>query len=220
MTRGLHDGPVDSHDGTLATVDEGALVALALGDATHRARSRQAHEGALARFGDIGALTEASPERLRVELGMSPRRARAFAATCELARRARSARDRSLPRVVRSRGDVARWASARIVALEHEELWLLALDARCVLRSSRLLARGGQSGLAVSARDVLRTVLLEGASAFVLVHNHPSGDPTPSDEDRAMSARIEVAARACGLALVDHVVVAARGHASALSEAP
>lgn len=208
--------PLESHDGTLATLSDDALVALALCDAPHRSAAKMRLARALDRIGDIGSLADATPARLCDALGVSSRRALQFAAACELTRRARWAGERSSLRFLRSQEDVARWARPRLLPLAHEELWLLALDARCGFRAARKLARGGRSGLSVAACDVLRAALLEGAAAFVLVHNHPSGDPTPSCEDRVMSARIAAAADACGLSLVDHVVVASSGHASAL----
>jgi DNA repair protein RadC len=66
-------------------------------------------------------------------------------------------------------------------------------------------------------RDVLRTALREGASAFVLVHNHPSGDPTPSEDEVRFTAITGEGAGAIGVPLLDHVVVAQDGHVSLAS---
>ena len=68
----------------------------------------------------------------------------------------------------------------------------------------------------VSARDPLRIALREGASAFILVHNHPSGDPTPSVEDLEFTERMARAADVVGTPLVDHVIVAACASVSML----
>lgn len=68
--------------------------------------------------------------------------------------------------------------------------------------------------MGIRPSDVLRIALRLAASAFVLVHNHPSGDATPSAEDVAFTARISQAADVVGLPLVDHVVVARGGFAS------
>jgi DNA repair protein RadC len=67
----------------------------------------------------------------------------------------------------------------------------------------------------VGVRDVLRVALREAASSFILVHNHPSGDPTPSEEDVAFTRTIAAGAVLVGTPLVDHVVIA-REHASSL----
>jgi DNA repair protein RadC len=69
------------------------------------------------------------------------------------------------------------------------------------------VASGGIRGLHIGVRDVLRLVLREAASAFVLVHNHPSGDPTPSDEDAAFTRAAVEGADAVGTPPLDHVIV-------------
>ncbi|MBI2388956.1 MAG: DNA repair protein RadC [Deltaproteobacteria bacterium] len=112
--------------------------------------------------------------------------------------------------------DVERWARRRLVGLPHEELWALLLDARNRILGERMLARGGLHACALTARDVLRPVVREASSAFVLVHNHPGGDPCPSREDVAFTRRVHAAATTVGVALVDHVVVAREGHVSML----
>lgn len=69
------------------------------------------------------------------------------------------------------------------------------------------LAQGGMHGAGVSARDILRTALAGHASAFILAHNHPSGDPTPSREDVEFTRKIAEAARIVQVPLLDHLVV-------------
>ena len=133
----------------------------------------------------------------------------------ELARRARLARARPRPRMPHALA-VASWA-AWLAELDHEELWVLALDGRNRLRSSRRAAMGGLSGVHVAVRDVLRAALREGASAIVLVHNHPSGDPTPSEDDVRFTRVVAEGARAIGVPLLDHLVIAEEGHRSLAS---
>ena len=76
----------------------------------------------------------------------------------------------------------------------------LLLDARTHVVGQRMLARGGLHALALHARDALRPVVREAVSAFVLVHNHPGGDPCPSDEDVRFTQRIFAAAEVLGVA--------------------
>lgn len=109
---------------------------------------------------------------------------------------------------------VAAWACAQLGALAHEEIWLLALDGRHGLRGVRRVASGGRCRCATSARDVLRIALRAGAASFVLVHNHPSGDPTPTGEDARMTRELAQAAAVVGLPLLDHVIVGGERHTS------
>jgi DNA repair protein RadC len=136
--------------------------------------------------------------------------ANAVAAAFELGRRAEIARAK-IPERFDSAEKVAEWARPRLAYLPHEELWLLALDGRGHARATRCLARGGIHGAAVRAADPLRVALRVGASAFVLVHNHPSGDPTPSKEDVMLTMRVAEAARIVGIVLLDHIVVSKGG---------
>lgn len=139
--------------------------------------------------------------------------ARAILAAFELGRRV-VVEQAGTPRRFVSAADVAAWGQPRLGRLLHEELWVLALDARGNLRTSKCVARGGSHGLGLLPTDPLRVAVRAAASGLVLVHNHPSGDPTPSQEDIASTARIAAAAEIVGLRLLDHVVVARGGFAS------
>lgn len=135
-----------------------------------------------------------------------------LAAAFELGRRIEIARAKPPPKLT-SAAAVAAWAAPRLTALRHEELWMLALDVRGQLRAARCIAKGGLHGASVHAAHPIRAALRVDASAFVLVHNHPSGDPTPSNEDVTLTAHVGAAARITGLPLLDHVVVAREGFA-------
>lgn len=137
----------------------------------------------------------------------------ALAAAFELGRRHAVETSRPPARIA-SGADLAAWATPRLVPLAHEELWVLALDGRSHLRAARRIAKGGLHGLGARPADPLRAALRADASAFVLVHNHPSGDATPSREDVVFTASVARAAEAVGVPLLDHVVVARGGFSS------
>lgn len=138
-----------------------------------------------------------------------------LAALTELVRRLNSS-ERSATHI-RSASDVLLWASPRLVHLEHEELWLLCVDGNHVLTAAERVAQGGLHGCGVTARDVLRPAVRNAAAAVVVVHNHPSGDPTPSLEDVAMTEQLAQACNILGVPLLDHVVVARAGARSAVA---
>jgi DNA repair protein RadC len=93
---------------------------------------------------------------------------------------------------------------------------MLALDGRHGMRSARRVASGGIHGMHVAPRDPLRIAVREAASAIVLVHNHPSGDPAASSEDIAFTHAVADAARIIGTPLLDHVIIARRRTTSML----
>lgn len=135
-------------------------------------------------------------------------RALRVAAALELGRRAVQVTVVEASPFIPDHQGVVAWALPRLAPLDHEELWALALDGRHGLRAARRVASGGVHGLHIGVRDVLRVVLKEAASSFVLVHNHPSGDPTPSQEDIAFTRRVCDGAEAVGTPLLDHVIIA------------
>src|SRR5580692_6648534 len=120
--------------------------------------------------GGIGGLARAGIGELGQRAGMGPAKGARLAAAVEM------------------------WARPRLATLDHEELWVLALDGHHGLRAARRVASGGIHGLHVAALDPIRVALREAASAFILVHNHPSGDPAPSDEDIAFTRAVADAA--------------------------
>jgi DNA repair protein RadC len=143
--------------------------------------------------------------------GIGPAKATRVAAAVEFGRRALLGALAEEREVLDCFERVVHWAQPRLGTLEHEEVWLLSLDGKYGLKSARRIAQGGLHGCALLTRDVLSPALRDGASAMVLVHNHPSGDPTPSVEDIAMTNAIRAAAELVGVPLIDHVVVARTG---------
>jgi DNA repair protein RadC len=101
--------------------------------------------------------------------------------------------------------------------LETEQFRVLYLDRKNVLIADEEQARGTVDHVPVYPREVAKRALELNASALILVHNHPSGDPTPSQSDIDMTARIQAACEALGITLHDHLIV---GKSSELSFRP
>jgi DNA repair protein RadC len=146
--------------------------------------------------------------------GLGEARRTRLEAAIELGRRGAVRGGQQACQALASPSAIAAWGRAELGALSHEELWLLGLDGRHGLLAARRLAQGGNHGCAVTVRDIFRPALRVGASAFALVHNHPSGDPTPSIEDVRMTEEVARAGSVMGLPLVDHVVIGGERHAS------
>lgn len=106
-----------------------------------------------------------------------------------------------------SSAHAAEVAKRLIGDMPEEHLIAIMLDGKSNITGVVTIAKGGMHGLAIRAADVIRNAIACHASAFVLAHNHPSGDTTPSPEDRAFTDRVKEAGDAVGLPLVDHVIV-------------
>jgi DNA repair protein RadC len=107
--------------------------------------------------------------------------------------------------------DVARVYGHRLGGEVREVLLALALDGKNRVLAEVIVAEGGAHGVSLRPRDVLRPLLRIGASAFILIHNHPSGDPIPSEGDVLLTRTLQDCATAVGVPLVDHVIIAGRG---------
>jgi DNA repair protein RadC len=207
--RALHSGTE-----TLGDVD---LLAILLGTGTEGESAIAVAAQLLVSAGGLVGLSRVSAHALAAQRGVGPAKATRIAAAIELGKRSSLCQLERTPTTIGSFEEVADWARPRLAALEHEEVWLLALDGRNGLKSARRIAQGGLHGCALTPRDVLQPALREGASAIVLVHNHPSGDAGPSPEDVQMTRAVASACAVVGIPLLDHVVVA-RGGASSLLE--
>jgi DNA repair protein RadC len=186
------------------------LVAIVLGTGCRGLPVGVLAQLLLDEHGGVRGLARAGLGELAQRAGMGAAKGARVAAAVELGRRATLAA--SLEAAVRlpDRAAVEAWARPRLATLDHEELWLLALDGHHGMKAARRVASGGIHGLHVAARDPLRIALREAATGFVLVHNHPSGDPEPSDEDVAFTRTVAGAAAVVGVPLFDHVIVARR----------
>jgi DNA repair protein RadC len=164
----------------------------------------------LDRTGGIRGLATSSLRELEGATGVGEARAMRVLAAMELGRRALSAtRDSSEP--VRSSRDIHCRLAPRMAGLATETFVALGLDVRARIISLERVAMGGLDECPVRPRDVFRPLLKEGASSCILAHNHPSGEPIPSTQDRLLTLRMAEAGRILGLRVLDHVIVATGG---------
>jgi DNA repair protein RadC len=204
--------------GQLEQLSDADLLAIVLGTGTRGEGVNQLAGELLDAAGGLAALARLGPNGIAERRGIGPAKAARVTAALELGRRALVGALQSRPTTLASFDDVVAWARPRFAGLDHEEVWLLGLDGKNHLKAARRIAQGGQHGCALTMRDVLGPALRDAVSAIVLVHNHPSGDPSPSAEDVGMTRALASACDIIGLPLLDHVIVA-RGGASSLAEA-
>ena len=145
--------------------------------------------------------------------GMGPAKSAALAAALELGRRLAARRLRAGD-PVRGPADVFRHFHPRLRHARHERFLVVLLDGRHRMMREVVISQGTLTASLVHPREVFRPALREAAAAVVLVHNHPSGDPTPSTEDREITIRLADAGSLLGVPVLDHVVIAERGWVS------
>ncbi|MEU1985313.1 DNA repair protein RadC [Nocardia sp. NPDC019395] len=187
-------------------LSDGELLALLLGQGKRGASAVELALTLLAEFGGVSGLASARPEELVRLCGVGTAKAAAITAAFQLAARARGG---ALPAAPLLRAeDIARAAYPLFSGARVERLLVLICDARNRLRRSVFVAEGAIDEVAVPVREILNTVLRHDGRAFALAHNHPSGDPAPSVDDRRASTVLAVAAQTVGLRFLDHVVLA------------
>ena len=120
------------------------------------------------------------------------------------------------PPAARIRGpeDVVRHVGARLRDLAVEEFHVLALDTQSRVLRDITVTRGLLDSSLVHPREVFRPAIAEAAAGVILVHNHPSGDPTPSAEDRAVTRQLVAAGQLLDLPVYDHIILAGDRHTS------
>ena len=187
--------------------DEEVLAAL-LGpvntDGLERARQLLAH------VGGYPNLTRASMRDLVVAEGVGPATARRFQAAIEAGRRALT---HPLERgdLVHSSRQVIERFTPLLVDLEQEVFSVVLLDTKHRVIEAVEISRGSLDATIVHPRECFRPAIRAGAAAVIALHNHPSGDPSPSAEDRAITRRLLAVGELVGIELLDHVIVARDG---------
>lgn len=159
-----------------------------------------AGDGSLRRLGGTPA---ASLERVA---GVGPAVAARVLAALELGRRAAREVAAEQPRI-RGPADVHDVCAPALRDLKQEEFRVLLLTTQHAVFREIVVTRGVLDASVVHPREVFRDAIAESAAAVILVHNHPSGDPTPSGEDRAVTRQLVEAGRLVGIPVLDHVVV-------------
>lgn len=185
------------------------LLALALPRRDTKPLAKQL----IARFGSYASVISATPD----ELGTRGELTEGCIAALKIAQ---ASSLRLLKAGVDKRPVLASWQAlldylhADLAHRQTEAVRLLLLNARNVLIRDDLMAEGSVDRAPVYAREIVKRALEHHASALILVHNHPSGDPKPSRDDIQMTRTIVDATRLLGIAVHDHVIIGRGGHAS------
>ena len=179
----------------------------------------------LAELGGVRGLVGVSKAALVAVDGVGRVRAERLAASIELGLRAVSVPRARMPKLAASR-DVFELVGQELRHLRQEVFEVLTVDARNRLLDRIRVSVGTLTGSLVHPREVFRPVIAASAAGLVVVHNHPSGDPTPSREDLDITTRLVAAGEILGIRVLDHVIVgdgvyaslADRGEMRALSQ--
>ncbi len=189
------------------------LLELTLFAAVPRRDTKPLAKTLIARFGSFAEVIAAPRERLMEIPGIGE-------AVVGQLKIVEAAAQRLARGKVIGRPALSSWAAlldyftAAMARNPNEEFRVLFLDRKNILVADEVQSRGTIDHTPVYPREIVKRALEHGASAIILVHNHPSGDPTPSRADIDMTREIAQAAKALKIAIHDHLVIGRGGHAS------
>lgn len=189
-----------------ASLGDNELLAVLLGHGTNERNALDIANDVLTAAGGLQGLARASRHELARQRGVGPTTAARVLAGIELGRRTLS---RAMPPRTRigSPREAALYLLPRFGAAEVEQCGVLLMDTRHRVMHARVLTRGTVDASPLHPREVFREAAIAGAAALVLFHNHPSGDPSPSPEDLALTHRMMAAGELMGIEVVDHLVL-------------
>jgi len=205
----LQDGP--QH------LTEAELLGILLGKGTRKKTAIDLARELLDRYESLQKLFSRSPSELITVKGIGPAKAAILSAAFELVRRIQSRKDADRPLFKRS-SDVAGHYLPLMRDLRKEVFKVLLLNRANRFIKEVFVSEGTLDASVVHPRDVFREALLEPAAGIILIHNHPSGNTSPSDEDLRITKQLVEAGRLLGIKVYDHIILAGEGYRSLADE--
>jgi len=187
-------------------LSDAELIAILLRTGSARMSALAQASALIAKYEGLAGLARASFADLLGEHGLGEAKAAQLRAALELGLRLTSAG--AGPRdYVRTPDDVLRLMGAEMSLLSHEEVRLIVLTTKNAIVSKDTVYRGSVHTTSVRIVELLKDAVKTGAPAIVVVHNHPSGDPTPSAADATMTRNLYDACKLMDIELMDHIVI-------------
>jgi DNA repair protein RadC len=188
------------------------LVEYLLALAIPRRDTKEQAKALIARYGGIGRLLEADPETLRKE-DLTDGMIGALMIAKATAQRLLETRMEERP-ILSSWDALGDYLQAAMAHSPVEEVRVLFLNAKNMLLANEAMWRGSVDEASVHVREVISRAIQLGATAIIIVHNHPSGDPSPSHQDIRLTKDLIEAGRHMRVTVHDHVIVGSRGRSS------
>ena len=189
----------------VTTIGDEELLSIVLGTGVRDHPALAVASDLVKTAGGVAALSRASPRELSLITGVGAARAARIAAAFELGRRAVASEHHRT--TLADADDVFRVISPRVAGLAQEVFFVLGLDIRNGLLDVVEIGRGSVHAVEVHPREVFRPLVRMAAAAGLLVHNHPTGDPTPSIPDVELTRRLRAVGDVIGIPIIDHVVI-------------
>ena len=187
------------------TLSDAELLAILLRSGSAGESAVELARRLLAKFGDFRRLGNMTVRELRKVKGIGLAKAAEIKAAMEIAKRYAALDAKAGAQFSDSRA-VYRYFRARLCDEKTEQFWLIMLDSKNRIMREEMISQGSLTSSLVHPREAFKPAIRESAAAVIFVHNHPSGDPSPSRDDRDLTGRLAKTGELIGIRVLDHVI--------------
>ncbi|NLJ75722.1 MAG: DNA repair protein RadC [Peptococcaceae bacterium] len=182
------------------------ILAILLGTGYRQVTALDLASSVMSRFKDLRQLLGASVEELREIKGIGPAKVCQIKAAMELAKRIARYSDQPRP-VIRKPDDAAALVMEEMRHFDREHFRAILLNTKNQVIDTDNVSVGTLNSSMVHPRELFRNAIKKGAASVILLHNHPSGDPTPSKEDKDITRRVMEVGSIIGIEVMDHIII-------------
>lgn len=182
------------------------ILALILGRGISGESVTVTSQRLLSQFGNLRGIADATIEELAMVKGIGPAKASQIKAAFELANRVKDTDEPGRKRIVKTPEDVVSLIQNRLKGKKKEYFLVICLDTRGKHIKTSEVSVGSLDSSIVHPREVFKEALTASAASVIFVHNHPSGDPEPSEDDAKLTRRLADAGEILGIEVLDHVI--------------
>ena len=190
-----------------STLSDAELIAILIGSGNSKQTAVELAQHILHQCeNDLSKLARLSIKDLQKFNGIGEAKAISILAGLELGRR-RKVSEPSAKIKIRTSDDAFKLLHGDLMDLNHEEFWLLLLKRNNEVIKKEMVSKGGQTGTVVDPKIIFKRALEESASCILLAHNHPSGNLKPSEQDIALTKKMQRAGAALEITILDHLII-------------
>lgn len=200
-----------------AILSDAELIAVLLRTGIHGENAVEMGKRLLSEYGGIRGIHQTSLDEFRQAKGIGLAKAAQIKAAIELGRRLNTFEEQSRP-VISSPDDVVALVQYEMLGLIQEHLWVLLLNTKNQVIRIEKVYKGTLNSSTVRIAELFKPAITRNAAGIILVHNHPSGDPTPSSEDVRLTRSVVQSGKMLDIEVLDHIIVGEAGRFSSLKQ--
>jgi DNA repair protein RadC len=200
-----------------SVLSDSELIAILLRTGIQGENAVELGKRLLLEFGGIRGIHQTSLDEFRQAKGIGLAKASQIKAAIELGRRLNSMEGEERP-VISTPGDVVDLVQYEMLGFPQEHLWVLLLNTKNQVFRVEKIYKGTLNSSTVRIAELFRPAITRNAAAIVLVHNHPSGDPTPSSEDVRLTRSVVQSGKLLDIEVLDHIIIGGAGNYASLKQ--